>query len=244
MSLVFSFNVFAGITIVSDLDETIQITNSGSAVGAVTSAFKKNRTYTGIPEFFQGTENYVEKVYVISASPTILRRKIRTALNNDGIRHDGIVLKEWTKFEDRLKYKVRKIKELMENSNNDFLLLGDDVGDDPEVYAEIKRLFPGRVVESYIHVIKNRKVPSNVVTYYTAHDLALREQAAGRMSSEAVGRVISKMKAEWDLKYIFPKFANCPKSSAAWAWQFDTDFADEVLDLNNKLVSYCVMQDE
>ncbi|HXH74595.1 MAG TPA: phosphatase domain-containing protein [Bacteriovoracaceae bacterium] len=234
-----SLNSIAAITIVSDLDETIKITHSGSAVGATVNTLKKSKIFTGIPEFFQGTRSYVNKVYVLSASPRMLRGKVSRALIKNGIQHDGIILKKWTKFENRLQYKVRVIKELMENSPDDFLLLGDDVGDDPEVFDQIKKIFPGRVVEAYIHVIKDRPVPANLVRHWTAHDLGIREYAAGRMAAESVEKIVQRMKNEKEVEFLFPHFAHCPQNKTVWSYQLDTVFSELVFELNNHLINYC-----
>lgn len=239
-SLVLSFSNAFALTIVSDLDETIKITDSGSAWGAVRSAFKKGKTFTGIPEFFKGTEAYVDRVYVLSASPTILGPKIRKLLHVNGIKNNGLILKQWLKFEKRIKYKIRSIKEIMEESNDDFLLMGDDVGDDPEVFDAIKKLFPSRVLGAYIHVIKNRKIPEGLTTHFTAHDLALREFLAGRMAAADVRAVIEKLKAETQLTMIIPGFAYCPTTAVHWAWQLSTEFAEDVLGLNDTIVDHCV----
>jgi Uncharacterized conserved protein (DUF2183) len=237
-SLIFSLNTFASVSIISDLDDTIKITNSGNEVDGTISAAFKSVVFTGIPEFFLATKDYANEMHVLSASPIMLRAKIEATLKKRQIAYTSLILKNAQNHETKFDYKVKAIKMLMENNPDDFVLIGDDVGQDPEAYAEIQRLYPNRILAIYIHVIKNRAIPAGT-KYWTSFDLFLREFAAARMNPGWVEHASRTLLAEKDLKKIIPDFADCPKNTGTWAWQTDVWVGDEVPAVLKMVSSYC-----
>ncbi|HXH31207.1 MAG TPA: phosphatase domain-containing protein [Bacteriovoracaceae bacterium] len=233
-------SVEASISIVSDLDDTIKITNSGQQVDRTINAFFTGQVFTGIPEFYQGTRAYAGAVHVVSASPTVLRSKILTTLHKKNIKIDSLTLKSLVSRETKLVYKVKAITKIMEASSDDFILIGDDVGQDPEVYDALLQLYPNRILGSYIHVINGRKIPESSVPYYSTFDLLLREYAAGRMAKEAVEKGVELLKKESKMELIFPFFAQCPKTPAVWLWQVPTVFVTDALALTAKFNLHCL----
>lgn len=240
LSLVFSLSSWAAITVVSDLDDTIKITNSGKEVDGAINALFSNEVFTGIPEFFLGLRNYVNEVHVLSASPTILRPKINLTLKKKKIRVDSLILRNLLHGEDKFSYKLRHLTKLMEDkSGDDFIFLGDDVGADPEVYDELRKLYPNRVLAIYIHVINGRPLPKSSIKYWTTYDLFLREYMAGRMSVAWVDEGAKRVLEEQKMKLIFPSFAACPRTPEIWLWQLRSIFALEAVSVMKKLNLYC-----
>jgi hypothetical protein len=233
-SLIFALSSQAAITIVSDLDDTIKITEARG----VPTDFLRGMVYTGMPEFFQSAAEYSDSLFVISASPSILSHKVKETLKKKGIVFNGVILRS-NLTEDKFTYKVREIKRLMNASSDDFLFFGDDLGKDPEVYAEMKRLYPNRVLGIYIHVVKGRPFTNEAVPYWTSLDLFLREFEASRMSSESVELILTKLLKEKDLDFIFPKRAQCPTEATVWDWQTRTIFMQEASELMNRFVRFC-----
>lgn len=237
-SLLFSLSSFSSISIVSDLDDTIKITNSGHEIDGAISAFFKNDVFTGMPEFFTASRLYTNELHVLSASPKILRSRIIATLKSKQIEYDSLTLKETGL--SKLDYKVGELKKLLASSPDDFILIGDDVGQDPEAYLEIKRLFPDRVLAIYIHVINGRTLSRSVVKFWTSFDLFLHEQIAGRMSPSWVGMAAEITLNEQKMKFIFPRFAKCPTNAQAWSWQLSTEFARIAKEVGEKLTAYCL----
>lgn len=232
--LVFAFSAQASITIVSDLDDTIKITEAG---GNATDIIGDD-VYTGMPEFLAAAKEYSPTLYVLSASPSIMRSKIASTLKKRKVIYNGLVLRS-NITEGKFEYKVREIKKLMEQSSDDFIFLGDDLGKDPEAYSEIARQFPGRVLGIYIHVVNGRKITSDSVPYWTSFDLTLREFEASRMTPGWVEKIIDLLKSEAKLQYIFPKKAQCPSEASVWEWQTRTIFMQEAQDLIERFTSFC-----
>lgn len=228
-----SISSFAGISILSDLDDTIKITQAGQA-----SDILGDDIYLGMNDFFNGAKSYSDSLHILSASPGILRSHIAKTLKNSNIEYDSLILRK-NVFGDKFTYKVRIIENLMDSNKDDFILIGDDLGKDPEVYVEIEKRYPGRILATYIHVVNGREIPQNVTPYWTSFDLVLREFIAGRMNADLVEPLANKFMKEESLEFVFPKKAECPDSSQTWNWQIQTVFQQEANDLIRKFVSFC-----
>ncbi len=232
-----SSNVFASTSILSDLDDTIKITQGR---GRPTD-FLGDDVYTGMPEFFKESQSYSNSLYILSASPSILLNKIKATLKKKGIEYHGLVLRK-NVSEDKFSYKVKAIKKIMDSSPDDFIFLGDDLGKDPEVYTEIARQYPGRVSGIYIHVVNGRPLKGKMTPYWTSFDLFLREFEAFRMSSSGVEKIIDILLQDKNLHLIFPKKAQCPTTSSIWEWQVRTIFMNEAQTLMKKFTGFCQLR--
>lgn len=238
LGLLLSFSTAASISIVSDLDDTIKITNSGEEIdGAINAVFTTN-VFTGMPEFLNAARDYSSELHVLSASPLLLRPNITGLLSKKRIAFKSLILKNALMGESKFDYKVRELKKIFEKSSDDFILLGDDVGQDPEAYGHIQKLYPNRVLAIYIHVIKNRSTPAGE-KYWTSFDLFLKEFVAGRMNPGWVEKSIELLLQERSFSMIIPAFAHCPKSKTAFDWHLSTMFAQDAVPLTNKLLSSC-----
>ncbi|HLT22272.1 MAG TPA: phosphatase domain-containing protein [Bacteriovoracaceae bacterium] len=239
-SLVFSFSLFAKIIVVSDLDDTIKIINSGNEVEAARNALTTNLVFTAIPSFYQELARYTDELHILSAGPSLLRNKIINDLGIHNIEFKELELRKLSRWEDKLTHKVNYLVKLMkENPEAKFILLGDDVGKDPEAYDEIMRHYPGRVLASYIHMIKNRQIAKSQTKFWLTTDLFVREYNAGRMPMAAVTYGFEQLLNEENSEMMIPSFAHCPKTSIAWSWQILTPFRSEANKLVKKITSYC-----
>lgn len=234
-SLLFSLSVFADIAIVSDLDDTIKITEAG---GDPTDIIGED-VFTGIPEFFEGAKEYATSLHIVSASPLFLRSKIKKLLKNKSIEYNSLTLRR-NVFEDKFTYKVRAIKKILDETNDDAILIGDDLGKDPEVFSEIKRQFGNRVLATYVHKVNGRPFESGVsFSYWTTFDLVLREFEAYRMDPSVVETISSLLLSAKDMELIFPRKAECPSEAAIWDWQTRSAFSIEALKLIEKFTGFC-----
>lgn len=233
ISLFLSFQLAASVLVISDLDDTIKITEAGGP-----EDFIGDKVYTGMPEFLREVKEYAPRLFILSASPSLLRKKIERTLRKRGIGYEELILRK-NIFEDKFSYKVRKIKKILDSSSEDVLLIGDDLGKDPEVFLEIQRLYPARVLGSYIHVVNKRKIPIGSVTYWTSFDLALREFSSYRLTVDSVERIFERLVMETDLELIFPRKADCPTLAATWEWQTQTIFIEDALRLSQRLTYFC-----
>lgn len=238
-ALLFSFNSFASVMVISDLDDTIKITDAGDLRNAAWNGFFTEKVFAGIPEFLKNTRKYTDSLHVVSAGPRLIKSRVKALLKKHQIQHDGIYLRKIPGKEGKLDFKVRAISEILEKNPGDVILMGDDVDLDPEIYSEISRKYSSRILGVYIHVVKGRNIPSEFTKYWTSFDLALKEHMAGRMDSESVLNVAKPLLSEAKLSMIIPKFASCPTSSVVWDWQLATMFSVEATALTQKLNEFC-----
>lgn len=239
-ALLFSFNSHAAITVISDLDDTIKITDAGDHANAVLNGLFSEKVFTGMPEFLRGTRSFADSLHVVSAGPKLIKKRVLSLLKKHKIQHEGVYLRAIPGKEGKLEFKVRTILEIMEKNPGEVLLLGDDVDLDPEVYTEIVKLHPERVLGVYIHMVKDRPIPETFTRYWTSLDLALKEHMAGRLGSDSVIEIISSMNNEGKLSRIIPKFAHCPTSAVVWEWQQATVFMKEAMEVTSKLNEFCL----
>lgn len=211
LALLLSFNLSAKTIIISDLDDTIKQTNSKLPVGVFSS-----KIFAEVDTLLSQMSTYSEELYVLSASPTVLRKKIERLLEKHSIKANGIILRNYLSRESKFDYKLNAIKDIMDKTDADVIFLGDDVGEDPEIYAEAKRLYGNRVLAIYIHTIENRVIPSDIIKYISSFDVAYHEYKERRLEmNQAID--LAKKLDKADAKDIVPYFAYCPEEVGFWA---------------------------
>lgn len=237
--LCLSFNAYAGIQIVSDLDDTIKVTNSGNIWDSIGYGAARRKVYIGIPEFLAGSRSYVNRLNIVTASPRILEKNVYRLLNKHQIKAENLVLNGNIKRPGHIEFKTTAIRKIMSETDDQFIFMGDDVGDDPEIFDQLMKEFPDRILASYIHVIKDREVPDSVSLHYTSYELAVKEGQAGRLSKEAVTSVAKSILQEDDLEALFPEFSFCPKKRSYYSWLNSTEFAEEATEVVKHMTTYC-----
>lgn len=237
--LVLSFHSFGAVTIISDLDDTIKITNAGNFARASWNGVFKEKVFLGIPEFLEEARSYADGLHVVTASPSIILPDVIETLSKNNIKYESLSYRSLRRWESSVPFKVKAIQEILDKTGHQAILMGDDVNHDPEVYDEILKSHPDQVAAIYIHVIEGRELPETSTPYWTTFDLAVREHIAGRMSSDSVEKVLSKLLSTEKMKSIFPKFAQCPSSATIFEWQLQTIFQQGALELTNKIAGYC-----
>lgn len=233
-----SLNSFADIKIVSDLDDTIKITNSHHADAVIYGPFRA-KVYTGMPSVLKEARAYSYFLHVLSDSPRIIKPTIQMLFRTNEIQVDALTLNGNIHRVPKHEFKIGKLSQMIEASEDQFILLGDDMGEDPEIFDEAMRRFPGRVLAAYIHVVQNRSIPSSVIPYLTSFDLALRENMAGRMSEAAVAKVAKEVMNPEEPESVFPDFAFCPNDKSLWDWQEKSNLAELAKEVTAKMIQIC-----
>jgi len=230
--LSFSFSSLAAITVVSDLENTISINGLTGTLS--------DQVYTSMPEVLNASRHYAGQVDIMSHTVALMRGKISKTLEKQNIRVDNIILRSVLVNQPEKTFKINELKKLISRSGDDFILIGDDVGEDPEVFDEIKKLYPQRILAGYVHLVKGRVLPQSLIGYYTGFDLVLREFAAGRMSDSGVKEVYQKLMEEQDLKKVFPVLTQCPINPKTYLWHLTTPYRKESLALSKKFYAFCL----
>lgn len=231
------------LVIVSDFDDTIKITNAGNLAAATYNGFLMSKVYTGMPELLAEMRSYAPELHIVSAAPSIVAPRIRSLLRKQGVRYDSLRYRLLRNWKDKILFKTQVIEAVIAEGE-EVILLGDDVEKDPEIFSEIGIRFPGKVLASYVHSIRNRKLPAGVTPYFTSFDLALNEFMAGRLSSSSVEVVLSSLLTAPDLKRAFPGFAHCPTGEEDFSWQRKSELGDLGTSLTEKIIDFCSLREK
>lgn len=150
-----------GVSVMSDLDDTIKITQVRDRKATLQNTFLREfRPVPGMAEFYQtlARSNHAAFHYV-SASPLQLFAPLNEFVISNGFPAGTLHLKpfRWkdrsffSLFADPVKYKLSVIEPLLKQfPDRKFILVGDSGERDPEIYGELARRFPGRIVRIYI----------------------------------------------------------------------------------------------
>ena len=145
--------------IVSDVDDTILQTGVQRVGRMILQTFTGSsltRTpFPGVSEPYQDLAAGVNPVFYVSSSPWNLHSVLLAFLRHRGcplgpvLRHD--LLGTWAGREQ----KHDRIQEILDlHPDLPFVLLGDSGEHDPEIYADIVRGYPGRILAVYIREVR------------------------------------------------------------------------------------------
>lgn len=194
--------------IISDVDDTIKITNSGSIIDATWSGLFLNRVFLGMPETYRawGKKN---KIHFVTAAPSVLTKKIKSLLTHHKVPYESLTTRR-NLLESHFPYKMKAISRIMDASPDELVvLIGDDVSQDPTVFAALDKKYPGRVSASYIRLVKNLSLPEGLIPYVSAHDIASTEVSEGRLNLIDYG-IITTAVMTGPKDRLIPDFAWCP----------------------------------
>lgn len=201
--------------VISDLDDTVKISHSTSTVSTIGHSLFDKDIYAGMNAlfrvFFKCNKRNDTNLILVSASPQFLDGKINKLLRKHNFPEMRLYLKDWISSDETYKFKVDTITDIMDKTSAQVILIGDDTSKDPMVYAEIKKRFPERILDIYIHrVTKGRNIPSDSNHFYTAFDIAIREMNEGRMREQDLLEIAGVINSSDDLNGVIPHFGMCP----------------------------------
>jgi len=158
--------VSAGFGVISDLDDTVIHTGITNLLLAAKLTFMENaktrKPLDGIAKLYEALQRGqaaepVNPIFYISSSPWNLYDLLVDFLRLNEIPAGPLQLRDWGL--DRMKFikepghsdKRERALALMDRyADLSFVLIGDSGQEDPEIYAEITRIRPGRVKAIYI----------------------------------------------------------------------------------------------
>jgi len=238
--LLLSTNVYASnITIVSDMDETIKRTHVSNLFAAGINALFTQKVWAGVPELLENMQSYTNDLFVLSNSPNIFRCNIKILLKKHDMDYRGLYTRHLKNDKDKFHYKYSHVVEHFDNDDTKLILMGDDHGEDPEIYAKVQSDFPGRVLAIYIRKNKNREIPAGSVPFVTVFDVAVNEYKSGRMDFiSAVEHGVRLLDLN-KFKKALPKWTFCPKTTDFWA-NVDAGELKPLFDrVNKRIVQHC-----
>lgn len=142
--------------VISDFDDTLAVTNVVDRTGMIRAAFlqdeKSQPVIEGMSAFYgclQDDKSALPGFQLVSGSPVQFLSRVRDFLNAHRFPSFAISLRDLGPA-TLSGYKQPVIRALMKQLPNDVVLVGDSGEHDPEVYAQIRSEFPGRVKAIYI----------------------------------------------------------------------------------------------
>lgn len=155
-----------GLGVISDIDDTIKITQTDSAVGILRTTFlDEPEPVPGMPDLYKHINTTFQKppFFYLSASPYNLYPFLRTfrdtyypagtiILRDASWQNIGGLISSLT--QDVQAYKVDRVRKIHAwFPGRHFICLGDSTQKDPESYGQIAREFPGWVKGIFIHKV-------------------------------------------------------------------------------------------
>jgi len=176
--------------VISDLDDTViqsRIANFLQAVRTIMLGNARTRLpFAGVAAFYRALElggdgHRSNPIFYVSSSPWNIHDVITEFLALQKIPDGPVLLRDWdielsALTSSRLKqHKEPLIREILDAyPSMPFILIGDTSQRDPEIYREIVRLYPGRILAIYI-----RNVDPNPERSTSVQELAKEVLAAG-----------------------------------------------------------------
>ncbi len=243
--LIISFSFFINLnsfalSVISDLDDTLKVTNVKNFLAATRNALFSKKAFGGVPSLLEEFSTYTTDLYIVTASPKFLNSPVRKFLRHNKIDTKKVVLRNLISERNKKQYKIESIKGILEATDNEtFILIGDNTELDAEIYLEIKRQYPARIAQIYIRKIKDTKMSKEVIPFYTVFDIALSEFIAGRMNEVQVYQMANPILEDSGLVDYLPYFAFCPKMESDFRTQQFSPLNELSLQVRTKIISYC-----
>ena len=226
------------LTVVVDLDDTLKVTNVGS-LEMIYRGFFSTEAYQPMPELMRAVDGYADRINILTASPVMLRGEVESFLSEQGIPYDTLVMRDFFDY-DKIAYKLREMEKMVDES---MVLIGDDGGDDQEVYSRFKKLHPEIAIATYIHRVddREREVLAGEKFYISAFGVAYWEYLAGRMPLQGLQEIASSIVGEEDMVRVIPDFAYCPVLWESPPLEGEEDAAIAALSeqVRNKILGHC-----
>lgn len=242
LSLLLSLSLWAGSSekpsylLVTDIDDTIKITNMPNKLAALKNAVFTLKSFSGMSELYRGmlTE---DNFYVLSGGPILWKPRIKSLLKRHSYPRPVQIQMRNVLKEKTFDFKVRALGELIERTQTPLILVGDDTEVDPQIFTEVSARYPGFVLAIYIRQNLRKPLPENVIPMTTALDMSLAEYRAGRLSQHQVLKVGQSILDEEKDVRIIPKFVVCP--DAFESPEVEAELAQMVQRVNERVESIC-----
>jgi phosphatidate phosphatase APP1 len=164
---------------VSDLDDTVIQSKVTSMLSAARLLLLENaRTrlpFPGVAAFYRALANVrdspngaaVNPVFYVSSNAWNMYDVVSDFLDHQRIPRGPVLLRDWDLSRALLRntdHKTRHIHEILETYPAlPFILVGDSGQEDPEIYSEVVRAYPGRILAIYIRDVSRHAERSRAI---------------------------------------------------------------------------------
>ncbi|MBI2712692.1 MAG: DUF2183 domain-containing protein [Bdellovibrio sp.] len=196
--------------LVSDIDDTIKVTNVLDWTDLALRYLRGNTTFIGTPSLYQGLAKNSEKIAYLSGSPQGQKSNlVQLLFKNDKFPEGDLLLSNWWRPKPTPRFKAEELEKLALKYKN-FILIGDDAEADPVTLTDFAKRHPEVQTRIYIHRIRMAALPDRATGYFVPLEVALNEYEAGSIEEQAVIDTAEDIlkSSVWDR--IFPPFKKCP----------------------------------
>jgi phosphatidate phosphatase APP1 len=146
--------------VISDIDDTIVRTNATSLVGMTRSIINNAAArlpFDGVADLYRALHTERNPVFYVSSSPWNLYELLHDYMDINQIPHGPMLLQDWGIDEATLilaahtEHKMAQINSIVDYYPElKFVLIGDSGQHDPEIYLQVIRAHPERVLAVFI----------------------------------------------------------------------------------------------
>lgn len=150
----------ADFAVISDIDDTVLVTNATSLLGMARSVIRNAASrlpFAGVADLYSALHAGRNPIFYVSSSPWNLYELLHDFMDIHGIPHGPMLLQDWGIDEETLivashtTHKLAQINTLLEYyPRMRFVLIGDSGQHDPEIYLQAIQAHPGRVLAAFI----------------------------------------------------------------------------------------------
>ena len=145
--------------ILSDIDDTILETGVqrvGRMIRQTFTGSALTRTpFPGAPDLYRDLAAMVNPVFYVSSSPWNLHAFLIAFLRHRGFPLGSVLLRDLLGTRAGREQKDGRLREVLDlHPQLPFVLIGDSAEKDPEIYADIVRAYPGRILAVYIREVR------------------------------------------------------------------------------------------
>ena len=150
----------ARFAIISDIDDTIVRTNATSLVCITRSVIRNAAArlpFEGVAELYRALHRDINPIFYVSSSPWNLYELLHDFMDINGIPHGPMFLQDWGIDESTFliashaQHKLKEIQALLDYYPSlPFVLIGDSGQHDPEIYLDVIRSNPNRILAAFI----------------------------------------------------------------------------------------------
>lgn len=163
----------AAFGVISDIDDTILVTKATSILKMMRLTLLESSSsrmpFGGVASFYTALHAKKNPFFYVSSSPWNLFEFLDDFISLNNITQGPLLLRDFGIDETKLiagphkTHKLLQIRTVLEfYPDLSFILIGDSGQKDPEIYAQIVKEFPGRILSIYIrdvaHAARDRQV--------------------------------------------------------------------------------------
>ncbi len=172
--------------VISDVDDTVAVSNITTKRGVIVSGLLEDGdTHPAVPgmaAFYQclrAVKSPPPGFAYVTGTPIPYLHRMEAFLSRNGFPFAGLYLRDLS-LKTLSGYKQPHIRKLLKRLSQKVILIGDSGEKDPEVYAQMRREFPGRVAAIFIRNVGKAERPSRFegMFLFDQVDQAVREAVA------------------------------------------------------------------